>query len=686
MKLTYPPSRAVDQVDDYHGTLVRDPYRWLEDVDSPETRQWVQEQNRLSFGFLEKIPARAVLRKRLRELSDYSRAGVYERRRGRYFQLRNTGLQNQDALYVSEGLQGSPRLLLDPNTLSSDGTVALASWEPSPDGKWLAYSLASSGSDWQTFRVRSVDNAADLPERIEWVKFSGASWLPDSSGFFYSGYDAPLAGQELQQANYHQKLHLHRLDTPQAQDELVYERHDQKEWGFGAQVSEDGRWQVLYVSLGTDVRNQLYYRDLVGGGSFVELIDKFEASYFFIGSDGPLFYLFTNLDAPRGRLLAVDVTRPQRENWRTLIPEGEGVIESIRMVGGQFVAVFNRDAHHEIRRYSLEGQLLGEVALPALGTVGLNYEAVVHGLREHDEFFFNFSSFLYPPTIHRYDFHTDKCEVVFRPPLPFDPSGYETRQVFVTSKDGTRIPLFLTHRKGLRLDGQNPTLLYGYGGFSVSLLPLFSVATLAWLEMGGVHAQAVLRGGNEYGEEWHQGGTFQNKQNVFDDFIACAEWLIREKVTSTPRLGISGRSNGGLLVGACLTQRPDLFGACLPAVGVMDMLRFHKFTIGWAWVSDYGCADDPVQFKYIHAYSPLQNLRPGTVYPPTLITTADHDDRVVPGHSFKFAAAMQAAQSGDAPVLIRIQTKSGHGGGKPISIWIEETADVYAFLAQALGM
>ena len=519
---------------------------------------------------------------------------------------------------------------------------------------------------------------------IEWSKFSGAAWMRDASGFFYARYDAPQAGEEFQGANYYQKLYFHRLGTPQSADVLIYERPDEKEWGFGAQVTEDGRYLVLNVWLGTDIRNRIFYRDLQGG-AFVELITELEAAYTFLGNDGSTFYFRTDLDAPRGRLIAIDTANPSKSNWQTLIPESQQVLESIKMVNDQFVVVINRDAHHEIWCYGLDGKRLKEIHLPTLGTISTNFEYVVSGTRTDSELFYGFTSFLFPLTIYRYDFSTETNEILFSPPVPFDPSAYETRQVFVSSKDGTQIPLFLTHKKGLSLDGQNPTLLYGYGGFSISLMPGFATSRLVWLELGGVYAQAVLRGGAEYGEEWHQAGMLGKKQNVFDDFIACAEWLIAEKITSTPKLAINGGSNGGLLVGACMTQRPDLFGACLPAVGVMDMLRFHKFTIGWAWVSDYGSADDPEQFKTLYSYSPLHNLRPGTKYPPTLITTADHDDRVVPGHSFKFAAALQAAQAGEAPTLIRIQTKAGHGFGKPTAILIEELADTYAFLSWALG-
>ena len=686
MPLTYPQTPTVAQTDNYHGTLVADPYRWLEDVDSPETLAWIESQNELTFGYLETIPARERLRKRLTELWDYPKAQAPLKRGGRYFQFRNSGLQNQDVLFVLDSLEAEPRILLDPNKLSEDGTVALNSWEASPDGNWLAYATSASGSDWQIWHIRNVNSGADLPELLEWSKFSGAAWLPDSSAFFYARYDAPQAGEELQGANYYQKLYLHHLETPQSADELIYQRPDQKEWGFGAQVSEDGRYLVINIWQGTDVRNRIVYRDLQNNGDFVELLIELEAAYTFVGNDDGRFYFRTDLDAPRGRLIAIDSDQPDKAHWHTLIPEGEHVLESVKMVDDQFVAVISRDAHHEIHHYRLDGKPLGQIALPTLGTVFSNFEYSVTGSRSDRELFFGFTSFLFPLTVYRYDFAAESCQAIFQPTLAFDASGYETRQVFVASKDGVQVPLFLTHKKGLELNSQNPTLLYGYGGFSVALMPGFSISRLAWLEMGGVYAQAILRGGSEYGEEWHQAGMLHNKQNVFDDFIACAEWMIAEKITSTARLAINGGSNGGLLVGACLAQRPDLFGACLPAVGVMDMLRFHKFTIGWAWVSDYGCADDPEQFKTLYAYSPLHNIQPGRRYPPTMVTTADHDDRVVPGHSFKFAAALQAAQAGEAPILIRIQTKAGHGFGKPTAILIQEQADMYAFLVKTLQM
>jgi len=680
-KLTYPITPSVEQTDDYHGTPVRDPYRWLEDVDAPETLEWVKRQNELTYGFLEKIPARERLQSRLTGLWDYAKASTPFKRGQRYFQFRNTGLQNQDVLYVAESPNAAGRILLDPNTLSDDGTAALNTYAVSDDGRWLAYAISRSGSDWQEWRIRKVENAADLPETLTWSKFSGAAWAKDGSGFYYGRYPVPAEGETYQQANYNQQLAFHRLNTPQAEDRLVYARPDQPEWGFGAEVSDDGDYLLLGVWQGTDTRNRFFYQDLKAGGDVVELIPDLEASYEFVGNDGPLFYFRTDRNAPRGCLLAIDVTHPDPSNWKVILPESADVLESAQLISGQFVVTYLHDAHHELRRFTLDGAALGDISLPGLGSL-----SAVSGKRRDDEMFYTFSAYIAPPTVYRYDFKSGASELVFSPAIDFDFQAYETRQVFVPSKDGTQVPLFITHKKGLVYDGQNPTLLYGYGGFNISYLPNFAVHYLAWLEMGAVFAVANLRGGSEYGEEWHKAGMLHNKQNVFDDFIACAEWLIAEKITSTPKLAIEGRSNGGLLVGACLTQRPDLYGACLPIVGVMDMLRFHKFTIGWAWVSDYGCADDPEFFPTLYAYSPYHNIKPGTAYPPTLVLTGDHDDRVVPGHSFKFAAALQAAQAGDAPALIRIQTKAGHGMGKPTAVLINEWADIFTFLVSALKM
>jgi len=686
MKPNYPHTRTVDQTDVHHGTTVADPYRWLEDVDSPETLEWIKQQNELTFSILEKIPQRETIKKRMTELWDFAKAWAPYKKGKWHFQERNSGLQNQNVLYVMESLTSEPRVLLDPNTLSEDGTVALTSFAFSKDGNWLAYATSASGSDWLMWRVRSVETGKDLDDVIEWSKFSEAAWLPDGSGFFYSRYDAPVEGGEFQSANYNQKVFFHKLNTSQDEDKLIYERPDNKEWGFQSVITDDGRYHALVVWQGTDVRNRFFYLDLQGGNQFVELISDLEATYQLVGSDGTTFYFFTNLDAPRGRLIAIDVASPQKENWQTLIPESKSVLEGVVMANDQFAALYNEDAHHVLRLFKLDGSPDGEIPFPAPGSVVQINDLGIHASRKDNELFFTFQSFLYPTTVYRYNFATRSADPIYSPELDFDPSAYETSQVFVPSRDGTKVPMYLTHKKGLERDGRNPTLLYGYGGFNISTMPAFAVSRLVWLELGGVYASANMRGGGEYGEEWHQDGMLDKKQNVFDDFISCAEWLIAENITSTPKLAIAGGSNGGLLVGACMAQRPDLFGACIPQVGVMDMLRFHKFTIGWAWVSDYGSPDDPEQFKTLYAYSPYHNLKPGTSYPAALVTTADHDDRVVPGHSFKFAARLQACQSGDAPTLIRIQTKAGHGFGKPTAIIIEELTDIYAFLVQSLNM
>jgi prolyl oligopeptidase len=683
----YPDTKKTDQSDDFHGTKVADPYRWLEDVDSPETSGWIEAQNGLTFSVLERIPSRDRIRERLTELWDYPKVSAPVKRGGNYFQFRNSGLQNQDVLYVTSKPGETGRILLDPNTLSQDGTVALTNWKVSKDGRWLAYACSASGSDWMTWRVRDVETGEDLPDRIEWSKFSGAEWLADGTGFYYSRYDAPQQGQAYEEANYYHKVYLHHLGKPQSADTLIYQRLDQKEWGFDASLSDDGCYLLLYVWQGTDSRNRFFYKDLSSGKDFVELIPELEAAYEFVGNDGPLFYFRTDLDAPRGRLIAIDTKNPEPSGWRTLIPESGDKLETVKMVNNQFIGLYLHDAYNQLKRFDLNGAFLGDIPLSGLGSiVSTNLNLSLFGERQDDELFYAFHSFVLPPTIFRFNFTTENNELLESSSLQFDFSEYETQQVFTKSKDGTRIPMFIVHQKGMKKDGDNPTLLYGYGGFNIPLTPSFMISRLVWLEMGGVLAVANLRGGGEYGEEWHQAGSLLNKQKVFDDMIACAEYLIGEKITSTPRLAIEGRSNGGLLVGACITQRPDLFGAALPAVGVMDMLRFHKFTIGWAWVSDYGSADNPEQFEVLYRYSPLHNIKPGVEYPATLITTGDHDDRVVPGHSFKFAAALQAAQAGEAPILIRIQTKTGHGFGKPTAILIAEQADIWAFLVEFLHM
>ncbi|HEY3175269.1 MAG TPA: prolyl oligopeptidase family serine peptidase [Candidatus Polarisedimenticolia bacterium] len=681
-RISYPESKKVIQVDNYHGTQVADPYRWLEDLDSDQTKAWVEAENKVTFAYLEEIPQRARIKERLTRLWNYERYSSPFKRGGRYFFARNDGLQNQSVYYTMTALDGEPKILLDPNKLSSDGTVALTGIAISDDGRLMAYGLSSAGSDWQDWKVRDVETGADLPDLLKWVKFSGASWTLDGKGFFYSRYDEPTEETRMVGTNYYQKLYYHRLGAPQAEDQLVYERRDHKDWGFSGGVTEDGRYLVINVSEGTDPRNRVFYKDLkTRDAKVVELLADFDASYNFIGNDGPVFWFQTDLKAPRGRVIAIDTNAPARDRWKEIIPQTAETLLSAGLINDMFVASYLKDAHSQVKMFRLDGTWVRDVELPGIGSVG-----GFDGKRKDTETFYSFSGFTTPSTVYRYDMVSGKSTVFRRPTVDFNPDDYETRQLFYTSKDGTRVPIFLTYKKGLKQDGGNPTYLYGYGGFAIPMTPSFSVASLVWLEMGGIYAVANLRGGSEYGENWHQAGTKLHKQNVFDDFIAAAEWLIANKYTSTAKLAIGGGSNGGLLVGACITQRPDLYGAALPAVGVMDMLRFHKFTIGWAWTSDYGSADNPDEFKALYAYSPLHNIKPGVSYPATLITTADHDDRVVPAHSFKFAAAIQAAQAGPAPVLIRIETKAGHGAGKPTTKQIEETADRWSFLVRELKM
>jgi prolyl oligopeptidase len=677
----YPPARKSDQVDDYHGTKVADPYRWLEDLDSEETRNWVEAENKLSFGYLASIPARNTLKERLTKLWNYEKYGIPFKEGNRYFYTRNSGLQNQAVLYTVTGLDAQPQMVLDPNTLSTDGTVAVSGLQVSPDGKLLAYSLSASGSDWQEWKVRDVETSKDLSDRLQWVKFSGVSWTRDGKGFFYSRYDEPK-GDTLKATNYFQKVYYHKLGGEQNQDVLVFERPDQKDWLFGGYVTEDGNYLIITVFQGTDVKSRVYYKDLKAPNSdVVKLLDDFDAAYSFIGNEGTRFWFQTDLHASRGKVIEIDTANPARSNWKVIVPEGKETLQGTTFVNNKFVLNYLKDAYTQVKIYNTSGKLLNEVAFPGIGS------AEGFGGKPTDkETFYSFTGFTTPTTIYRYDMTTGKSAIFRQPKVDFKSVDFETKQVFYTSKDGTKVPMFITHKKGLKLDGTNPTYLYAYGGFSISLTPAFSVGNLVWMEMGGVYAQPNLRGGGEYGEDWHQAGMKLKKQNVFDDFIAAAQWLIDNKYTSTPKLAIGGGSNGGLLVGAALTQRPELFGAALPAVGVMDMLRFQKFTIGWAWVSDYGSSDNADDFKALYAYSPLHNIKSGASYPPTMVTTADHDDRVWPGHSFKFAAALQAAQGGSAPILIRIETKAGHGAGKPTSKIIEEVADRWAFLMKTLEM
>ncbi len=680
----YPETRMSDHVDVYHGVKVPDPYRWLEeDVrTSEEVADWVKAQNEVTFKYLKDIPERPLIEKRLTQLWNYEKYGSPFKRGGSYYYFKNNGLQNQYVLYRLNSLDAEPKVLIDPNTWSKDGTVALAGTAFSDDGKYLAYGIQDAGSDWRTWRVMDIESKEALAEELKWIKFSGASWTRDGKGFFYGRYPEPDKGEAFQNLNLNQKLYYHRVGTPQSEDVLVYERPDHPDWGFSTDVSEDGRWLVITVWKGTDDKYQVYYKDLTEPyGMPIQLIGNFDQDYTFVGNEGTVFYFKTDLKAPKKRVIAIDVTHPEPENWKEILPETENVLTDVGLVGNLFIAHYLQDAKTQIRIHEMNGEFVREVEFPTLGTAN-----GFDGRRSDTETFYSFSSFATPPSIYRYDLITGKSKLLRQAKVDFNPDDYEVKQVFYQSKDGTKVPMFIAYKKGLKLDGNNATLLYGYGGFNIPMTPSFSISRLLWMEMGGVFAMANLRGGGEYGEEWHRAGTKLNKQNVFDDFIAAALWLIDNHYTNPQKLAIQGGSNGGLLVGAVMTQRPDLFGVALPAVGVMDMLRFHKFTAGRFWVDDYGSSDDPEEFDALKKYSPYHNLKPGVDYPATLITTADTDDRVVPGHSFKFAARLQKSHTGETPVLIRIETRAGHGAGKPTSKIIEEISDMWAFAAQNLDM
>ncbi len=681
-KLKYPETKKVDQVDELHGVKVQDPYRWLEDDvrQSKEVAEWVAAENAITSAYLAAIPQRDAIKKRLTELWNYEKFGAPFKAGGRYFYFKNDGLQNQSVLYKLESLNAEPVVLIDPNQWSKDGTVALGSTSFSDDGRFAAYSVAEAGSDWNTWRILEVETGRQLADELKWVKFSGASWTPDNKGFFYSRYDEPPEGAAFQKTNLNQKVYYHRVGSSQSDDVLVYKRPDEPTWGFGTRVTEDGRYLVIEIWKGTDHKYRIVYKDLAEPyGMPVDLIDNFEREYSFIGNEGTTFFFQTDLDAPRKRIVAIDIRKPRE--IREIVRQSKETLAGVDIVGNMFVTSYLKDAKSQVKMYSLDGTFVREVEFPGIGSAG-----GFGGKRTDTETFYSFSSFATPPTIFRYDLLTGKSTKLRQAQVKFNPDDYTVEQVFYPSKDGTKVPMFIAYKKGIKLDGTNPTLLYGYGGFSISLTPGFSIARLGWLEMGGIYAMPNLRGGGEYGEDWHKQGTKLQKQNVFDDFIAAAEWLIEHKYTSRSKLAIQGGSNGGLLVGACMTQRPELYAACLPAVGVMDMLRFQKFTAGRFWVDDYGSADNPDEFKALFAYSPYHNLKPGSKYPATLVTTADTDDRVVPGHSFKFAARLQACQSADAPTLIRIETRAGHGAGKPTDKLIEEVADQWAFLVKNLGM
>ncbi len=678
-QVEYPETRMDDVVDNYFGVKVADPYRWLEVDNAPETKQWVEAQNQVTFDYLGRIPFREDFKNRLTEIWDHERYSTPFWEGENYFFYKNDGMQNQSVLYIRRGVDAEPEIFLDPNKMSEEGTVSITNLSISSDGLYMAYGLSTGGSDWNEIFVREIETGEDLEDYIQWVKFSGISWK--GNGFYYSRYDEPAPGEELSAANENQKVYYHTLGTSQDKDRLVYENPAHPRRNYRVSTTDDERFLVLYESQATS-GNAVYVKDLARGDQdFKQIIDGFDYSNRVIDHFNGKMLVYTNHEAPNYRLVTIDPDNPSPRNWNEVIPESEHLLRGVSLIGGRIISRYLVDVVSKAYVHNLNGGVETEIQLPAVGTMG-----GFSGKKDENIAFFSFSSFTFPNTIYQYDVKTNTYEIYFRPEIEFDPDLYESRQVFYTSKDGTRIPMFITHKKGLEMDGNNPTLLYGYGGFNASMTPRFSVARLALLENGGIYAVPNIRGGGEYGKEWHEAGTKLNKQNVFDDFIAAAEYLIEEGYTSPEKLAIQGGSNGGLLVGAVKTQRPELFKVAFPAVGVMDMLRFHQFTIGWAWVGDYGSSEDSVHFHNLYAYSPLHNIEEGVNYPATLVTTADHDDRVVPAHSYKYIAELQRKHEGPNPVLIRIETQAGHGAGKPTSKIIEETADIYSFMFYNMGL
>jgi len=677
--IDYPETRKDDVVDMYFGVEVPDPFRWLEDDNSDETAAWVQAQNKVTFGYLESIPFREKIRSRLTEIWDYPRYGTMFRAGKNYFFFKNDGMQNQSVLYIQEGLDGEARVFLDPNEFSADGTVSLASLGISNDDRYLAYGISRSGSDWNEIKVMEIETGIELPDHVQWTKFSGISWR--GNGFYYSRYDEPKEGETLSGKNEFHKVYYHKLGTPQSEDELIFMNPDFPLRNYYVSVTDDERFVILYETESTS-GNALYVKDMQARNpKFVQLVEGFDKDYSVLDNIGDQLLVMTNYNAPRQQLVLIHPERPQPENWTPVIPEKEQVLSSANLIGGLIAVRYMQDATSRAYLYDYDGNFVNEVNLPGVGSL-----SGFSGKKEDNIAFYSFTSFTFPSTIYKFDVAANESSVFRASEIDFDPDKYETKQVFYTSKDGTRVPMFITHKKGLKMDGNNPTLLYGYGGFNVSLTPSFSVSRLILLENGGIYALANIRGGGEYGEEWHKAGIKLQRQNVFDDFIAAAEYLVDQKYTSPSKLAIQGGSNGGLLVGAVMIQRPDLFKVALPAVGVMDMLRFHKFTIGWAWTGDYGSSENEEEFHYLLRYSPLHTLQDGVHYPATLITTADHDDRVVPAHSFKFAARLQEAHRGPNPVLIRIETSAGHGAGKPTAKIIDEHTDIWSFVFKNLGV
>jgi prolyl oligopeptidase len=683
---TYPPTRRVDRVDTIHGTKVADPYRWLEaDVrNSREVADWVARQNKVTFAYLQAIPQRAAIKRRLTELWNYEKISPPHRIAGRYYVFsRNDGLKNQDIVYTAQTPDAEARVLLDPNTWTKEGTYALAAMEFSPDGKYLAYGVSESGSDWISWKVLEVESRRLLSDEVKWTKFIGVCWSADSQGFYYSRYPEPKPGEKYQAIPRHHKVYYHKLDRPQGDDVLVYERPDQPSWLLNAGATSDGRYLVMRLNDGTSSRKARFvYKDLrKPDAKPMALIDPADAIYHFLDNDGPLFYFQTDLDAPRGRVIAIDTRKPDRGEWKTIVPQGKATLLLAKSVGGRFICNYFKDAHTQLMVYSREGRFLRELPLPGVGTAG-----GIQGSRSDTEVYFAYLSFATPLAVYRHNLHTGKTTLWRRPRVTFNPDDYEVKQVFYASKDGTKVPMFICHKKGIKLDGSNPALLHGYGGFNRSRAPDFDPAWLAWMEMGGVFALANIRGGGEYGTSWHRAAIKQHRQRAYDDFIAAAEYLIAQKFTQAARLAIFGSSNGGLLVSACMVQRPELFGACLPDVGLMDMLRFHKFGVGPYTVSDFGSPDDPDEFKALRAISPYHNVKKGAEYPATLVTTSDTDDRAMPLHSFKFVAQLQFCQGGGAPVLLRTEANAGHGGGLTMAKQIDLAADRWAFLVKNIGI
>lgn len=678
-KINYPESMMTDVTDTYFGEEIADPYRWLEEDTSAATAAWVEAQNQITDAYLKNITFKDKLKERLTALTDYEKFSSPFKKNGVYYFFKNDGLQNQSVLYAQKTLDSEPTVVLDPNKLSDDGTVALAGISFSKDGKNLAYTISRSGSDWREIFVLNLETNDLLPDHIEWAKFSGADWCGD--GFYYSAYDAPSEGKEFSNVNENHKIYFHKLGDPQSKDQLIYQNTAHPKRFYYCSVSDDERFLFIYES-GAGRGNALYMKNLKNpSSSFIQLADNLDYSYYPVEVLDDRILFFTNDGAPKYKLMEASISKPTFKDWSDFIPESKSVLSSASVMGGKLIVTYDQDASNHAYLYDLSGKQLDEIKLPALGSVGFS------GEKDDSEAFFVFTSFTFPSSIYRYDIASNQYELYRSPEVQFTPEDYETEQIFYTSKDGTQVPMFLVHKKRLVKDGKNPVLLYGYGGFNVSLNPGFSVSRIPFLENGGIYVQANIRGGGEYGEEWHIAGTKMNKQNVFDDFIGAAEYLIKENYTNPDKIAIMGGSNGGLLVGACANQRPDLFKVAIPQVGVMDMLRYHKFTIGWNWASDYGTSEDSKEmFEYLQAYSPLHNIKDGVKYPATLVTTADHDDRVVPAHSFKYAARLQEANDGTNPTLIRIETKAGHGAGKPISKVLEEQADIYSFIMYNLDM